>query len=255
MDLVTFDDDDEPLRAPAEPDRVLQDKRRRGPLIVVVIIVSVAVGGLAGWRLHPDQRPARPPTSAPPRGSAATASPARDLRLFFAHTSSDGALVIARGGMVSTAAAAQCPNVPVPSGGQTSTCTNSIAPGVEFDFTAPGEPWYRLTLLADTSKVRRALDPQSFAGATERVDNAGATSLDDNPRVQLAVLRVGPAITRVRIALTDGRTDEAAPVDGWVAFPVRQRGATPQFVMSETAVQGFDASGRLIASSFPLRCC
>jgi len=156
---------------------------------------------------------------------------------------------------VSTASANHCQRVPVPAGHETQDCNNGVAPGVQFDFSAPGRPWYRETLLSSQITKGAVISPESVAGATERIEGDGVTVLVDRPLVWIATFHVSRAVARVGLTLDHGRHDSAAPAAGWVAFAASQDGPGPPFPMLQTGAKAYDARGHLIGESFPLRCC
>jgi hypothetical protein len=186
--------------------------------------------------------PAVTATSSPIRGSA--------LRVLFSHVSPTGAVVVARKGPVSTAEAYGCPGAtPTRPFFDDPECRNASANGLQFDFSASGTSWYRLSVLNSHLDNGPNLDLQAVAidTAVRLVRPDGTTT----PTVgelafHVAAFHSAARIAAVRVTLHDGRTDEMAPVEGWSAFA--GEGTNP----FRFAVEGIDTQGRLVTRA-PVR--
>jgi hypothetical protein len=237
---------------------------RRMVAAIVAIAVALIIGGSVGMRFGGRTRqpsPARAEST--PNGSAGTTAettalttlPESTLRVLFSHGSPRGSVVVARAGAVPTAESHICGlGVPVTPNDDL-TCRTGREPGLRFDFSAPGSPWYRLTVLnADLGGFPNpvALEPVSLASAIRLVHADGSTTpLNAFVRVQLAAFRSN-GVARVRVHLAKGGTEEMAPVDGWAAFAEDGSDTQQPFGIR---VEGLDKQGRVVATAVPFRCC
>ena len=155
--------------------------------------------------------------------------------------------MIARKGPVSTADAYGCPGTtPAQIGVGAPACHKPVAEGVQFDFSASGNSWYRLTVLnsAEEDDHDRGLHPVAIDSAVRVVRADGTTRpSSDDLRFHVAAFHSRAPVVTVRVSLNDGGNDKMSPVDGWTAFAAE--GQSP-FVF---VVEGLDADGRLVARS------
>ena len=188
-------------------------------------------------------------TSAHPTDTQRVPFPTKNLRPLFTRVPSDGIVIVARAGLVSTAEANGCPVVPVASDSGSSQCKNTTASGVQFDFSAPGQPWYRLTVLASDVLNSPRLEPLALGSLVRLVHADGSTTdVAGTSGLHIAVLH-GFGLANVRVHLSDRGQDTMTPVAGWVAF------AADSHVAFGASVEGLNESGRVVETAFPLRCC
>jgi hypothetical protein len=222
---------------------------RRSRWVVVNIAVAFFIGLSAGALLgHTGGRGHGlvTNTSTDPASSTTVLPPSRKgLQVLFTHVAPTGGVVIAREGLVSTADAYGCPGTtPVQLGAGATACHEPLAQGVQFDFSAPGNSWYRLTVLnfAEENDHDGHLHPVAIEGAVRVVRADGTTRPSSGDlRLHIAAFHSRAPIATVRVPLNDGGNDEMSPADGWTAFAAE--GQSPfAFV-----VEGLDADGRLVA--------
>ncbi|HEV7523394.1 MAG TPA: hypothetical protein VGP92_00415 [Acidimicrobiia bacterium] len=224
---------------------------------VVALITGVAIGTQFGG----STRPASPPRAAltPFHSVRETTTPAAPpettLRVLFTLVSPRGSVVVARAGAVPTSEAHICGlGVPV-TPNDDRNCRSGRSAGVRFDFSAPGAPWYRLTVLdADFANGSNGvvLAPISLGSEIRLVHADGSsTPLNGFVPLQLAAFHSN-GVARVRVHLARGGAQEMVPVDGWTAFAEVGTDTQQPFGIR---VEGLDAHGRVVATAFPFRCC
>ena len=253
LEAIALVDDGSADAAPASPParraRARRDGVRRSVLLATfaALLVGLGAGVVIGRSSGGDDsgRAAEPSTD--PSTVTATSSSRRGgaLPVLFTHVSPTGAVVVARQGRVATAEAYRCPGAaPARPLVDDPACARPVADGVQFDFSASGTSWYRLTVLDSELGNDQAsgFQPVAIESAVRlvRADRTTA-ALGGDPGIHIAAFHSSAPIAIVRVALTDGRTDAMTPVDGWSAFA--ETGASP----FRFAVEGLDASGRRIA--------
>lgn len=177
-------------------------------------------------------------------------------RYLFSNTSADGGVVIARSGDVLVSEAHGCPGARADTSARQSRC-KSHRPGVTFDFSAPGLPWYRLVaLIADYQDARAdsaSVRPVSIATAYRTIQRDGSSTTANPDRVHISLVAFRTkGVAKVRVRLSSGRRVLLRPVRGWAA--VAHRGTTSA-VPFRVRIEGLDSSGRVVAKAVAFRCC
>ncbi len=230
---------------------------RHSRIALVVVLLAACSGSVVNdAHTTPTSKPhaSTTDTGAGVTSVADNAPPSNGLRFLFSHTSSDALTVVARTGMVSTAEAGDCPMIPVPEPSVRPGCENTMRPGVEFDFSAPGMAWYRLTALDTPLTASPALVPRAINSLLRVVHPDGSTTANsgDLPLTLAAFSTAG--IDRVRVRLSSGSFDEMKAIDGWAAFATFVGPGSGGFGAVGDA-QGLDGHGKVIATTTPQRCC
>jgi hypothetical protein len=246
------------------PDR--SHGRRKWALIGVcaalALVISFSTGVALGRRGREPRRPvaqdAATTTSGPTRTTAessTTLSPPRrsTLHTLFNHVSPTGIAVTARAGFVSTAEARGCPVAATQPFAELPGCPSAYVEGVQFDFTAPGQPSYRLTVLtSDSGSSSELVQPVAIESAIRVIRADGSTTEAENPRLVIAAFRVAASVSMVRVTLSDGTPETMTPIDGWAAVAAVSTGAQFPF---RASVDGLDDRGRVVSTTQVQKCC
>jgi hypothetical protein len=171
-------------------------------------------------------------TSALGVSAAVSHHQSRDL---FSHTSPDGSKVVAR--LTTCKTVAGLPHCGSVKGG---------SPSTEFIVTI-GRSHYRLAVL---DSYRESICSESGA-INPMFGSSEARNL--GPAPGLILLCANPTVAVVRLAASgpggaSPKGDHMTPVDGWIAFPVRN-------VKNLHSPQAYGATGKLLGSSLPFPCC
>ncbi len=236
------------------PSRSVRHGRvRRSVLMGVSAAFVIGLGGgvVLGRSTGPDHSGQTAERTPDPAVATVTSSPIRGTtpRVLFTHVSPTGAVVIARKGPVSPAEAYGCIGAtPTRPFFDDPVCRTARAEGLQFDFSASGTSWYRLTVLESRlDNGPNGLQPVAIDTAIRLVRPDGSTTPTGRELAfHVAAFHSTAAIAAVRVTLQDGRTDEMAPIEGWSAFA--GEGTSP----FRFAVEGIDARGRLATRS-PVR--
>jgi hypothetical protein len=185
-------------------------------------------------------------TTSPANTDTLTSGPAAPVvtSRLFSHQAPNGSVVTASTGTVTIpcsqsvlATRALCGAAPL---------DYTTGPGVEFDYTVDGQAHRLLVLDSDPRMAGRTSDTMAaLFGADDPTYPHTVTGQD------LIILRVGNGVRRVRLTATgpDGTsTDEMAPVDGWVSFPL-------PLADHVTSLEGFDAADHSLGTTLPFPCC
>jgi hypothetical protein len=249
-----------PARVPSRLGR-RRKTARTGVCAIGILVVGLSAGLVLGRRESGPKRsvatpvailgPTHPMTTTTVEPPSTTLPKRGALRTLFTHVSATGAIVIARTGLVSLAAAQECPVTATAPFSDLPGCSRLLADGVQFDSTAPGRPWYRLTVVASHYDNPRLLQPAA-GGPILQLRADGSTTVTDSPQLLLAVFRVRAPVMAVRVTLTNGTPELLVPVNGWAAVVADMPGGRFPF---RVGVDGLGARGQVVATSQVLRCC
>jgi hypothetical protein len=247
------------LAGSTRPKRSVGGGRTRRWVLVGVsaaFLVGLGAGVVLGRRTGSPRSGDAASTPTRPTNATAISPPIQEgaLRVLFTHISSTGGVVVARKGQVSTAEARGCSvAVPVRTPVDDPACQNTVADGVQFDFSALGKSWLRLTVLNSDVGTDHESDLQPALTIHSVVRHIGAdgstTPRDGNSSVQITVFHSKAPVATVRVRLIDGGADEMSPIKGWTAFVAE--GTSP----FGFAVEGIGAHGQLVARTQRQSCC
>ncbi len=203
---------------------------------------SLAAGAVVS-RAYPPPQPIQVQPSTP--------GTRHDGSNLFTRSSADETVVVARRGAF--------PMPPGPSCRVTTASPRACASrhGAQFDFSAPGFAWYRLTLFnadfGNFTSRKPAIVPVSLPSAYLAIGADGST-FEPHPTqlpIQLAAFHTH-GIAKVQLRLASGQRLAMTPIHGWTAFAAIGTDPSPFRVQS---VEGFNSTGKRVATSVVFRCC